>query len=88
MSDLIGMLNDGKYGVQCVNQLIPALLYADDTVLLAESETQLSQMLSIAHDFACKWGLKYNSSKSKVLVIGKRVNPQKKWALGNLNELY
>lgn len=84
MLDLVTMLNVCNHGVRCANQIIPALLYADDTVLMAESETQLSLMLAIADDFAVKWGLKFNSSKSKVLIVGKRVDSSKKWALGNL----
>ena len=60
-----------------------ALLYADDIVLLAENEKQLCKMLVIADNFAVKWGLKFNSRKSKVLIIGKRVDPLRKWVLGN-----
>jgi hypothetical protein len=34
-------------------------------------------------DFACKWNLKFNHSKSKVLVVGQRIDKDRKWYLGN-----
>ena len=48
-------------------------MYADDVALIAESESDLRKMLKISHDFACKWNLKFNHSKSKVLVVGQRI---------------
>ena len=65
MAELVTILNVNNHGVKCANQLIPALLYPNDTVLLAESEVKLLQMLAIADDFAVKCGLRFNSSKSK-----------------------
>jgi hypothetical protein len=37
----------------------------------------------ISHDFACKWNLKFNHSKSKVLVVGQRIDKNRKWYRGN-----
>ena len=31
----------------------------------------------------CKWNLKFNHSKSKVLVVGQRIDKNRKWYLGN-----
>jgi hypothetical protein len=61
---LYQMLN---IGVSFSSKIINALMYADDVALLAESESDLRKMLKISHDFACKWNLKFNHSKSKVL---------------------
>ena len=58
-------------------------MYADDVALIAESESDLRKMLKISHDFACKWNLKFNHSKSKVLVVGQRIDKNRKWYLGN-----
>jgi hypothetical protein len=50
---------------------------------MAESESDLQKMLSIASSFATKWNLKFNSNKSKVLVKGKRIDKSNKWVLGD-----
>jgi hypothetical protein len=57
--------------------------YVDDVALIAESESDLRKMLKISHDFACKWNLKFSHSKSKVLVVGQRIDKHRKWYLGN-----
>jgi hypothetical protein len=31
----------------------------------------------------CKWNLKFNHLKSKVLVVGQRMDKNRKWYLGN-----
>jgi hypothetical protein len=50
---------------------------------MAESESDLQAMLNIAPSFATKWNLKFNSNKSKVLVVGKRIDKSNKWVLGD-----
>ena len=47
MTDLITALNDAKLGIPFNDETVPALLFADDIVLMAESEDQLNQMLGI-----------------------------------------
>jgi hypothetical protein len=44
-------------------------LFADD-IVLGKSETELQALLNITVYFATKWNLKFNSDKSKVMVIG------------------
>ena len=41
-------------------------------------------MLAVVDEFAVKWGLNFNCTKSKLIVIGQRVDPRKKLALGNI----
>ena len=50
---------------------------------MAESEPDLQTMLNIASSFATKWNLKFNPNKSKVLVVGKRIDKSNKWVLGD-----
>ena len=47
------------------------LLYADDTVILAESPEQLQKALDAAHDYCESWGLTVNTSKTKVMVFSR-----------------
>ena len=83
MTDLVDMLNFKNLGVLYKNGQIPCLLYADDVVLIANSEEQLKSMLNVADDFVKKWGMTFNQDKSKIMVIGKRTDPNRKWLLGN-----
>jgi hypothetical protein len=43
------------------------LLYADDTVILAESGDDMHNQIGYFNDFCMKWRLKVNIEKSKVL---------------------
>jgi hypothetical protein len=79
------MLEKENIGVSFSSKIINALMYADDVALIAESESDLRKMLKISHDFACKSNIKFNHSKSKVLVVhvGQRIDKNRKWYLGN-----
>ena len=50
---------------------------------MAESPRELQTLLQISHEFAKKWNLKFNSKKSKVMVVGKRINNNSTWKLGD-----
>ena len=43
------------------------LLYADDLVLLAESEEGLQRLLDVVNTWCNTWGMRVNSNKSKVV---------------------
>ena len=47
------------------------ILYADDTVLLAESAEELQSELNYFYEYCEKWNLKVNINKSKVMVFSK-----------------
>ena len=80
MTDLDQMLN-GHGGVQIGAIHLTGLYYADDIVLFANNEVDLTAMLDKADEFAKKWGLKFNSKKSQVLVVGKKWS-DRSWPLG------
>ena len=46
------------------------MLYADDTVLLAESANDLQEQLNAFSEYCDTWKLKVNVDKTKVLVFG------------------
>lgn len=48
-----------------------AILYADDTVLLAESPEELQRQIDCFHTYCIKWNLKMNIDKSKIIVFSK-----------------
>ena len=82
MSDLIDLLQNENLGIEFNSSRVPCLLYADDMCLLADSEDSLNKMLKVADHFTLKWGMTFNCEKSKVMVIGKRINREKGWRLG------
>jgi hypothetical protein len=47
------------------------ILYANDTVLLAESVAELHSELNYFYEYCEKWNLKVNTNKSKVMVFFK-----------------
>ena len=44
-------------GVTCGNRLIPALLFADDMVLLAEDEKGMGESLKVLQESCVDWSL-------------------------------
>ena len=77
MTDLQNMLKDCT-GQNIGGLNIHGLFYADDIVLIAANDQDLTDMLNVAHMFGTKWGLKFNEKKSQVLIIGKRIS-NKMW---------
>jgi hypothetical protein len=50
--------------------LISALLYADDTALLALSYDDLCEMIRVLDHVTCEWGLTISIEKTKIVVFG------------------
>ena len=55
--------------------------FADDIVLLAESDNELQNMLDVVSNYANRWKLRFNASKCGVLVVGQKKRG-KLWHLG------
>ena len=52
------------------------ILYADDTVILADSIESLQNSLDILADYCNEWALSVNSSKTKVCIFSlRKMNP-------------
>ena len=72
-----------QYRKKLFFSLINCLLFADNVVLLANTPDELKMLLQISQDFASKWNLKSKAKKSKVTVIGKRLQEKSNWVLGD-----
>ena len=83
INEFAKMLSSQNVGVNICNVNISCLFWADDVVLIAENEKDLNHMLNIAAEFSKKWKLKFNNTKSNVLVVGKQINKNKLWKLGD-----
>ena len=47
------------------------LLYADDTIILAESHVELQAALNTMHLYCKPWKLEVNASKTKIVIFRK-----------------
>ncbi|MEW8152430.1 MAG: reverse transcriptase family protein [Candidatus Thiodiazotropha endolucinida] len=58
------------------------LLYADDTVILAQDTKSLQKNLNDFYDYCNEWKLKINTSKSKVIIFGSRGKQSASFKIG------
>ena len=63
-------LDEAKAGIKIAQRNINNLRYADDTVLLAESEEELKSLLMKVKEESEKVGLKLNIKKTKIMASG------------------
>ena len=61
----------GKRGIQINGENMTNIRYADDTVLMAENEQELQQLLQDVNQACKKYGMALNYKKTKVMIMGK-----------------
>jgi hypothetical protein len=66
ISPIVDELREKDLGVHLGTLLIPGLLYADDTVLIAETPQQLETMLNHATNFFQNWRFTASDKNCKV----------------------
>ena len=67
-------LTDLDCGIKVNGRVINNLRYADDTVLIASTESDLQKIVDRLNESSLKAGLRMNAQKTKVMVISKRTN--------------
>ena len=63
-------LDEAQAGIKIAGRNINNLSYADDTILMAESEEELKSLLMKVKEYSEKAGLKLNVQKTKIMVSG------------------
>ena len=63
-------LEEAQAGIQFARRIINNLRYADDTILMAESEEELKSLLMKVKAESEKVGLKLNIQKTKIMASG------------------
>ena len=63
-------LEEAQAGIKITRRNINNLRYADDTILIAESEEELKSLLMKVKEESEKVGLKLNIQKTKVMASG------------------
>ena len=76
-TDPIFRETEDSSGVNIGGANITNIRYADDTVLLAESENALQILIDIVRDESLTRGLRMNLTKTKVMVISRQSTPPK-----------
>ena len=61
-------------GIKLLGEFINNLRYADDTVLLAETEEELQELVNAVKEGSLKFGLEMNTKKTKTMIIRRDVN--------------
>ena len=70
INDLLTEINGNFPDSPTLNNIpINGLMYADDLVLLSESEEGLQRLLDILHNYTNKWFLQVNKAKTKYMKI-------------------
>ena len=78
-------LEEAQAGIKTAGRNINNLRYADDTILMAESEEELKSLLMKVKEESEKVGLKLNIQKTKIMASG----PITSWGnSGNSVRLY
>ena len=67
INDLVKTLKEKGPLLNIGGLLINILLYADDMVLMADSENDLQQMINILHEWCAKWRLSLNREKTQIV---------------------
>ena len=63
-------LEEAQAGIKIARRNINNLRYADDTILMAESEEELKSLLMKVKEESEKVGLKHNIQKTKIMASG------------------
>jgi len=63
-------LEEAEAGITIARRNISNLRYADDTILIAESEEELKSLLMKVTEESEKVGLKFNIQKTKIMASG------------------
>ena len=71
-------LDEAQAGIKIAGRNINNLRYADDTILMAESEEELKSLLMKVKEESEKAGLKLNIQKTKIMLSG----PINSWQIG------
>ena len=63
-------LEEAQAGIKIAGRNINNIRYADDTILMAESELELKSLLMKVKEESEKVGLKLNTQKTKIMASG------------------
>ena len=81
-------LDESQAGIKIAGRNINNLRYADETILMAESEEKLKSLLMKVKEESEKAGLKFNIQKTMIMASGHITSWQRDGNNGNSDRLY
>ena len=63
------------------------LLYADDMIVMAETNDMLQKMLDIVQTYADEFHMKFSTEKSGVIVVNNEINDKCAWEISRLERV-
>ena len=81
-------LDEAKAGIKTAPKNVNSLRYADDTILMAESEEELKSLWIRVKEESEKAGLKLNIQKTKIMASGPIISWQKREKRRNSDILF
>ena len=69
INSFVDQLKNANCGIECAGEVIPGLLFADDTTLLAPDESGIKRSLDVLVEWCRDWGVKVNVSKSGIMHV-------------------
>ena len=74
-------LERAQLGVNLEECWYEAPMYVDSIALVAYTGIELQTMLEVVQAYVMRWRMKFNSRKSKIMVVGKREGGTR-WKIG------
>lgn len=68
---------DTNSGILIDDIVLILLLFADDMAILAKTPIELQTNLNLLHEYCNRWGLKVNTTKTKIMIFRRRGPPKK-----------
>ena len=73
IDDLMVEVKAAQAGVQCGEDMVSGLLYADDAVVIAPDEDRLQKLIDVIDTWCKRWGMSLNINKTKVVHFRRKV---------------
>ena len=68
--EMLKDLEENRLGIEVEGTWCGGFLYAADIVLLVRYQVELQVMLDVVGNYAMKWRFRFNSKKSKTMMVG------------------
>lgn len=83
----MSFINDNCPNIELQMLILFLLMYADDTVLFANSPEGLRCMLNSSLNYSRRWNLEVNVEKTKIIVFrnGGHLRSNESWQYNNMN---
>jgi hypothetical protein len=82
INSVVDYMKSKGHGIDVGGKKISCLLFADDLVVVADTEEGMKRALSDLDTWARQWRFVFNAGKCGVMVHGQKRQPDRKWMLG------